>query len=116
MATNPIATSDGIDRAVAEAEGLFEQTAIARGHAENAESYAKEIKAVQFVFFKDGGCSAAEAEKRAEASPEYRAAQKDWRDKNITWRTLEGRSRAKELKFEAWRTMNATARAQMNLR
>ena len=113
---NQVALPDSIERSIHDAETLFEQVAIARGEAENAESYAKSVKAIQFVGFKDSGCSAAEAEKRAEASPEYLAASRDWRDKNITWRTLEGRARAKELRFEAWRTMSATERAKMQLR
>ena len=113
---NAIAIPDAMEKAIHEAESLFEQTSIARAEAENAEAYAKQVRALQFVKFKDDGCSAAEAEKRAEASPEYIAASKDWMHKNITWRTLEGKSRGKELRFEAWRTVNATERAKMNLR
>ena len=111
-----ITVPDNIERSVHDAESLFEQASIARAEAENAEAYAKQIRALQFVRFKDDGCSAAEAEQRAMASPEYRQASKDWMDKNITWRTLEGKARGKELRFEAWRTMNATERAKMNLR
>jgi hypothetical protein len=113
---NAITVPDSMERAIHDAESLFEQASIARAEAENAEAYAKQVKALQFVKFKDDGCSAAEAEKRAEASPEYRTASNDWMAKNITWRTLEGKSRGKELRFEAWRTMNATERAKMQLR
>jgi hypothetical protein len=116
LASNPLTIPDSIERSIHDAENLFEQASIARAEAENAEAYAKQIRALQFVKFKDEGCSAAEAEKRAEASPEYRQASNDWMAKNITWRTLEGKSRGKELRFEAWRTMNATERAKMNLR
>lgn len=35
---------------------------------------------------------------------------------NITWRRLDGKARGKELRFEAWRSMNATERAKMTLR
>lgn len=113
---NALTIGEGMEQAIHDAESLFEQAAIARAEAENAEAYSKQIRALQFVKFKDDGCSAAEAEKRAEASPEYISASKDWMAKNITWRTLEGKSRGKELRFEAWRTANATKRAQMNLR
>lgn len=113
---NAIAIPDGMEQAIHSAESLFEQASIARAEAENAEAYAKQVRALQFVKFKDDGCSAAEAEKRAEASPEYLSASKDWMAKNITWRTLEGKSRGKELRFEAWRSMNATERAKMQLR
>ena len=113
---NALTIPDKIETAIHDAESLFEQTSIARAEAENAEAYAKQIRALQFCKFKDEGVSAAEAEKRAEASAEYRQASSDWMAKNITWRTLEGKSRAKELRFEAWRTMNATERAKMQLR
>jgi len=116
MVENPVLIPDNLDRSIHEAESLFEQTSIARAEAENAEAYSKQIRALQFVKFKDDGCSAAEAEKRAEASPEYRQASQDWMSKNITWRTLEGKARGKELRFEAWRTVNATERAKMQLR
>lgn len=109
---------DTLEKSIHDTESLFEQVSIARGEAENAESYLKSLKAIQFLKFKDGDTkmSAAEAEQRALASPEYQAARKDWADKNITWRTLEGKARGKELRFEAWRTANATERAKMNLR
>ena len=113
---NSLTIPDSVERAIHEAEGLFEQVAIARGEAENAESYLKSVKALQFVGFKDDGCGAGEAEQRAMATPEYRQAREDWANKNITWRTLEGKARAKELRFEAWRSMNATERAKMQLR
>lgn len=116
MASAALSIPDSVERAIHDAEGLFEQVGIARGEAENAEAYLKSVKAIQFVFFKDGGASAAEAEQRAIASPEYQAAQREWRNANITFRTLEGKARAKELRFEAWRTMSATERAKMNLR
>lgn len=113
---NAITVPDHLERSIHDAESLFEQVALSRGEAENAESYLKSIKALQFVKFKDEGCSASEAEQRAIASPEYRHAREDWANKNITWRTLEGKARAKELRFEAWRTASATERAKMQLR
>lgn len=113
---NAIAIPDRMEASIHEAENLFEQTAIARAEAENAEAYAKQIKALQFIKFKDDGCSAAEAEKRAEASPEYRQASQDWMAANITWRTLDGRAEGKRLRFEAWRSANAMERAKMQLR
>jgi len=113
---NAIAIPDKMEAAIHDAESLFEQASIARAEAENAEAYAKQIKAIEFLRFKDDKVSATEAEQRALASPEYRQASKDWMAKNITWRTLEGRARGKELRFEAWRTANATERAKMQLR
>ena len=106
----------GIDRSIHDAETLLEQAAIARAEAENADERRKQIEALMFIKHKDAGCSAAEAEKRAKADPEYRQAADDWMSANITWRRLDGKARGKELRFEAWRTMNATERAKMNLR
>lgn len=113
MATNAI---DPLDRAVHDAEQLFEQTAIARAEAENAEERKKQVKAVMFIKYKDDGSGAGEAEQRAMASAEYKAASDDWMSANITWRRLEGKARATELRFEAWRTRAATERAKMSLR
>lgn len=107
---------DSIERAVHEAEGLFEQSAIARAEAENAEERRKQVKALMFIKFRDAGSSAADAAERSMTTPEYLAAAQDWMSANITWRRLDGKSKGKELKFEAWRTMNATERAKMNLR
>lgn len=108
--------SDAIERSIADAETLLEQAAIARAEAENADEKRKQVEALMFIKFKDEGGSAAEAEKRAKASPEYRQAADDWMSANITWRRLDGKARGKELRFEAWRTMNATERAKMSLR
>jgi hypothetical protein len=108
--------SDAIERSIADAETLLEQAAIARAEAENADERRKQVEALMFIKHKDAGCSAAEAERRAKADPEYRQAAGDWMSANITWRRLDGKARGKELRFEAWRTMNATERAKMNLR
>lgn len=111
-----VATINTFERSVADAERLFEMAAEARAEAENADERRKQIEALMFIKHKDTGCSAAEAEKRAKADPEYRQAADDWMAANITWRRLDGKARGKELRFEAWRTANATERAKMNLR
>ncbi|MBO9624124.1 MAG: hypothetical protein J7500_15560 [Sphingomonas sp.] len=108
--------SDAIDRAVAEAEALLEQAAIARAEAENADEKRKQVKALMFIKFRDAGSSAADAAERAMTTPEYLAAADEWMSANITWRRFDGKARGKELKFEAWRTKAATERAAMNLR
>lgn len=113
---NAITLSDGMERSIHDAESLFEQTAIARAEAENADERRKQVEALMFIKHKDAGCSAAEADKRAKGDPEYIRAAGDWMEANITWRRLEGKARGKELRFEAWRTMNATERAKMQLR
>src|SRR5687768_12142877 len=69
-----IATVDNFERSVADAEKLFELAAEARAEAENADERRKQIEALMFIKHKDAGCSAAEADKRAKADPEYRQA------------------------------------------
>jgi hypothetical protein len=108
--------TETIDRAVSEAEMLFEHAAVARAEAENADEKRKQVKALMFIKFRDSGSSAADAGERAMTTPEYLSAADDWMSANITWRRLDGKSRGKELKFEAWRTANATERAKMNIR
>lgn len=107
---------DRTEQAIHDAESLFEQAAIGRAEAENADERRKQTEALMFVKFKDEGCSAAEAEKRAKASPEYIQAADEWMSANITWRRLEGKARGTELRFEAWRTRQSTERAKMQLR
>lgn len=113
---NAIAIPEKMEAAIHDAESLFEQAAIARGEAENADERRKQIRALMFVKFRDEGSAEKTAEARAMATPEYKQAADDWMGANITWRTLEGRARGKELRFEAWRTANATERAKMQLR
>ena len=107
---------DNFERSIADAERLFEMAAETRAEAENADERRKQVDALMFIKHKDAGCSAAEAERRAKADPEYRQAADNWMSANITWRRLDGKARGKELRFEAWRTSAATERAKMNLR
>ncbi len=107
--------SDAFERSIADAERLFEQAAEARAEAENAAERKKQVEALMFIKHKDAGCSAADADKRAITEPAYLAAADDWMSANITWRRFDGKARGKELRFEAWRTMNATERAKMRL-
>lgn len=105
-----------MDRAISDAESLFEQCSIARAEAENADERRKQIRALMFIKFRDEGKAIGEASERAMSTPEYKAAADDWMSANITWRTLEGKARGKELRFEAWRSANSMKKAQMGLR
>lgn len=107
---------NNIDEAVHEAESLFEQASIARAEAENADEKRKQTRALMFIKFRDDGKAIGEASERAMATPEYKSAADDWMTANITWRRLEGKSKGKELRFEAWRTNQSTERAKMGLR
>jgi hypothetical protein len=52
----------------------------------------------------------------AEADPVYELACADWESAAMDAETLRAQAEAKRMRFEAWRTANATRRAQMNLR
>lgn len=111
-----VISTHSLEEEIHDAEATFEQVAIARAEAENAEERKKQIKALMFISFRDKGSSAADASERAMTTPEYKMAADQWMNANLLWRTLEGQAKAKELRFEAWRTINATERAKMNLR
>jgi hypothetical protein len=88
----------------------------ARAEAENAEAAMKQKKAVLFLKYKSGGESAATAEQMALADPIYAEALADYMKANLAYRRLDAEADAAKLRFEAWRTLNANKRAEMNLR
>lgn len=90
--------------------------ATARADAENLEAAMKQKRAVLFLKYKSGGESAATAEQMALADPVYAEALADWTKANLAYRRLDAEAEAAKLRFEAWRTLNANKRAEMNLR
>lgn len=110
------ANENNIDRAIAEAEELFVAAGRAKVQAETQDLRRKRVRAAMFVKYKDQGNGAGESEQRAEADPVYELACADWTNAALEAETLRAQAEAKRMKFEAWRTANATARAQMNLR
>jgi hypothetical protein len=90
--------------------------ATARADAENMEAAMKQKKAVLFLKYKSGGESAATAEQMALADPIYAEALADYMKANLAYRRLDAEADAAKLRFEAWRTLNANKRAEMNLR
>jgi hypothetical protein len=52
----------------------------------------------------------------AEADPVYEAACVDWELAAYDAEALRAQAEAKRMKFDAWRTANATERARMSLR
>jgi hypothetical protein len=58
--------------------------------------------------------AAGQAKVRAEAQDLLACA--DWESAALDAETLRAQAEAKRMRFEAWRTANATKRAQMNLR
>lgn len=115
---NEIATTAGndLDRAVDEAERLFICAGQAKVKAEAMDLRRKRVRAALFVKYKADGNAAGASEQMAEADPVYELACTDWENAALDAETLRAQAEAKRMKFEAWRTANATRRAQMNLR
>lgn len=105
-----------IDKAIAEAEKLFIEAGQAKVKAEAMDFRRKRVRATLFVKYKGDGNAVGASEQMAEADPVYELACNDWEAAAMEAETLRAQSEAKRMKFEAWRTANATKRAQMNLR
>ncbi len=105
-----------IDRAIFEAEQLFVSAGQAKVKAEGMDYRRKRVRATLFVKYKADGHAAGASAEMAEADPVYELAVNDWQAAAMEAETLRAQAEAKRMKFEAWRTENATQRAQMNLR
>lgn len=105
-----------IDRAVDEAERLFVSAGRARVAAEAQDLRRKRVRATLFVKYKGDGNPAGASEQMAEADPVYELACADWEAAALEAETLRAQAEAKRMRFDAWRTTNATERAKMNLR
>ena len=113
---NEVRKVENIERSIAEAEDLFVASGQAKVKAEGLDLRRKRVRAVLFVKYKSAGNAAGASEQMAEADPVYEAACADWEMAAFDAETLKAQAEAKRMGFEAWRTANATARAQMNLR
>ena len=105
-----------IENAIDEAERLFIQAGQAKVRAEQLDYRRKSVRAAMFVKHKATVKSAAEAAELAECDPVYELAKHDWFAAAMEAATLHARAEGRRMRFEAWRTANATKRAQMNLR
>ena len=108
--------SDNLDRSIDEAERLFVEAGQAKVKAEAMDLRRKRVRATLFVKYKADGNPAGASEQMAEADPVYELACADWEVAALEAETLRARSEAKRMRFDAWRTANATQRAQMQLR
>ena len=113
---NELRKVDSIDRSIAEAEELFVAAGQAKIKAEAQDLRRKRVRATLFVKYKGDGNAAGASEQMAEADPVYEMACADWEIAALEAETLRAQAEAKRMKFECWRTQNATMRAQMNLR
>jgi len=113
---NELRKVENVERSIAEAEDLFVAAGQAKVKAEGLDLRRKRVRAMLFVKYKGDGNAAGASEQMAEADPVYEMACADWEAAAFDSETLKAQAEAKRMKFEAWRTANATARAQMNLR
>ena len=111
-----MAEHENIDRAIADAEALFIQSGRAKVKAEAMDLRRKRVRASLFVKYKGDGNPAGASEQMAEADPVYELACVDWETAAYDAEELRAKAEAKRMKFDAWRTANATERARMNLR
>lgn len=107
---------DPIDRAIEAAERLFVEAGQAKVRAEQLDYRRKSVRAAMFIKHKASVKSAAEATEMAECDPVYELAKEDYFAASMQAVTLQAQAEAQRMRFEAWRTANATRRAQMNLR
>jgi hypothetical protein len=105
-----------IENAIDEAERLFIQAGQAKVRAEQLDYRRKSVRAAMFVKHKATVKSAAEAAELAECDPVYELAKEDWFAAAMEAATLHAQAEGRRMRFESWRTANATKRAQMNLR
>lgn len=110
------ANPDGIERAIDQIEELLIQAGEAKIRAEAMDLRRKRVRATLFCKYKADGNPAGASEQMAEADPAYELACADWENAALDNERLRAQAEARRMKFEAWRTANATARAQMNLR
>jgi hypothetical protein len=113
---NEVRKIENIERSIAEAEDLFVAAGQAKIKAEGLDLRRKRVRATLFVKYKGAGNAAGASEQMAEADPVYELACADWEAAALESETLRAQAEAKRMRFEAWRSANATARAQMNLR
>lgn len=105
-----------LDRSIEQLETALEKAAEARASAEEHAERMKQVYSTLVVHHRGDGKGVGEAEHLAKASEEYRAAADKWILANYDFRRTDAKAEAMRLRFEAWRTANATERAKMNLR
>lgn len=111
-----VSLEEATERAMHGIGQALDAAADARAKAEELDERRKQVKCAMVVHYRDEGNGIAEAESRAMASAPYKEAAELWIAANYDYRRSDAKVERSKLAFEAWRTMNATQRAQMNLR
>jgi hypothetical protein len=104
------------ERALAGIGKALEDAAEARAKAEELDEIRKQKKSAMVVHYRDQGNGIAEAQERAQASPEYREATERWVTANYAYRRSDALVEARRIAWETWRTVQATRRAEIGLR
>ena len=107
---------EDFDMALDRLEESLEKAAEARANAEALDERRKQVLATMVVKHRGVGKGIGEAEHFARADETYKAAAAAWELANFDYRRLDAKAEGKRLRFDAWRSMNATERAKMNLR
>ena len=94
---------------------LFVRSGQAKIKAESMDLRHKRVRATLFCKYKADGNPRWRIGQMAEADPVYELACMSWENAAMEAETLRAQQRPRKMWFEAWRTVNATARAQMNL-
>lgn len=110
------APDEQMERAILGVENALVTAAQARAEAERLDEMRKQTRAAMIVHYREDGKGVAEASEYAMASQPYKDAAAAWIVANYAYRETDARAEAKRLKFEAWRTEQATERAKVNLR
>lgn len=105
-----------LENHIHELETALERAAEAKAKAEEQQERMKQTFSTLVVHYRGDGKGVAEAEHFAKASDQYRGAADAWVLANYDYRRTDAKAEAMRLRFEAWRTSNATERAKMNLR
>ena len=88
----------------------------ARAKAEALDERRKQVLAAMVVKHRGDGKGIGEAEHFARADPTYKAAASEWELANYDYRKTDAIAEGRRCRFDAWRSLNATERAKMNMR
>lgn len=105
-----------LDMSLDRLEEALEKAAEAKANAEALDERRKQVLATMVVKYRGEGKGIGEAEHFARADETYKAAATAWELANFDYRRADAKAEGKRIRFDAWRTANATERAKMNMR
>jgi len=104
-----------VEELIAMAEELFIRAGRAKARAAALDEKRKRVKATLFVGYRNYGKSAADSEQLAYQDSRYQEIVDELETASIEAETSKARAEACRMKFEAWRTVEASQRAAMHL-